>query len=155
MRRIQVALVTLFLVAIAFPACSQPAPAPPPAVAPAPLRFPDAVREARALVQQDWTTKGYPGIAIAASVDGQTIWSEGFGYADLEHRVPMTSSIKFRVGSIAKPLTAAAVATLHDEGRLDLDVPIQRYVPAFPEKAHPITARQLGTVATMRLATFF
>ena len=56
----------------------------------------------------------------------------------------MTPSIKFRVGSIANPMTAAAVAQLYDEGRIDLDAPIQRYVPAFPEKAHPITTRQLG-----------
>jgi CubicO group peptidase (beta-lactamase class C family) len=102
------------------------------------------VREARALVQQDQAAKGYPGIAIAVSVDEQTVWSEGFGYADLEHRLPMTPSIKFRVGSIAKPMTTAAVVTLSEEGRLDLDVPIQRYVPTFPEKSYPITARQLG-----------
>ena len=148
MKRMQRTLAASFVLAVAVPAWSQPAPAAPPAVAPAPLRFPDAVREARTLVQQDWATKSYPGIAIAVSVDGHTIWSEGFGYADLEYRQPMTPSIKFRVGSIAKPMTAAAVAQLFEEGRIDLDAPIQRYVPAFPEKAHPITTRQLGAVPT-------
>ena len=78
------------------------------------------------------------------SVDGQTIWSEGFGYADLEHRIPMTPAVKFRVGSIAKPMTSAAVVRLVKEGRLDLDAPIQQYVPSFPKKGHPITTRQLG-----------
>ena len=104
----------------------------------------DVVTAARALVRADLAARGYPGIAIAVSVDGETVWSEGFGYADLEHRVPMWPSVKFRVGSISKSMTAAAVATLVDEGRLDLDVPVQRYVPSFPEKAHPITTRQLG-----------
>ena len=119
-------------------------PAAAPAVAPAPLSYADAVTKARALVLADVAERGYPGIAIAVSVDGETVWSEGFGYANLEHRVPMWPSVKFRVGSISKSLTAAAVANLVEDGRLDLDAPVQKYVPSFPEKAHPITTRQLG-----------
>lgn len=120
------------------------APATAPAVAPAPLRYAEVVEEARALVRADLAARGYPGIAVAVAVDGETVWSEGFGYANLEHRVPMQPSVKFRVGSISKSLTAAAVARLVEDGLLDLDAPIQAYVPSFPEKAHPITARQLG-----------
>lgn len=116
----------------------------PSAVAPAPLRYADVVEEARALVRADLAARGYPGIAIAVAIDGETVWSEGFGYANLEHRVPMQPAVKFRVGSISKSLTAATVARLVEDGRLDLDAPIQAYVPSFPEKAHPITARQLG-----------
>ena len=119
-------------------------PAAAPAVAPAPLSYADAVTKARALVLADIAERGYPGIAIAVSVDGETVWSEGFGYANLEHRVPMWPSVKFRVGSISKSLTAAAAANLVEDGRLDLDAPVQKYVPSFPEKAHPITTRQLG-----------
>lgn len=114
------------------------------AVATAPLRFGAVIEEVRRLVQSDQIERGYPGIAIAVSVDGETVWSEGFGYANLEHRVPMWPSVKFRVGSVSKSMTAAAVATLVEAGRLDLDAPIQRYVPSFPEKPHPITTRQLG-----------
>ncbi len=140
----------VFAIGLALLVCPVGAPAQsasaaaPPAVAPAPLRYGEAVEAARALVQADLAERGYPGIAIAVSVGGETVWSEGFGYADLEHRVPMWPAVKFRVGSISKPMTAAAVATLVEEGRLDLDVPIQRYVPSFPEKAYPITTRQLG-----------
>ena len=115
-----------------------------PATAPVPLRYAEVVEEARALVRADLAARGYPGIAIAVAVDGETVWSEGFGYANLEHRVPMWPAVKFRVGSISKSLTAAAVARLVEDGRLDLDAPIQKYVPAFPKKAHPITTRQLG-----------
>ncbi len=115
-----------------------------PATAPAPLRYAEVVEEARARVRADLIARGYPGIAIAVSVDGETVWSEGFGYANLEHRVPMQPSVKFRVGSISKSLTAAAVARLVEDGRLNLDAPIQEYVPSFPEKTHPITTRQLG-----------
>ena len=115
-----------------------------PATAPAPLRYAEVVEEARTLVRTDLAQRGYPGIAIAVSVNGQTVWSEGFGYANLEHRIPMLPSVKFRVGSISKSMTAAAVAKLVEAGRLDLDVPIQQYVPSFPEKRYPITTRQLG-----------
>ena len=115
-----------------------------PAAAPAPLHYGEVVEEARARVRADIAERGYPGIAIAVSVDGETVWSEGFGYADLEHRVPISPSVKFRVGSISKSLTAATVASLVEDGRLDLDAPVQQYVPSFPEKAHPITTRQLG-----------
>ena len=115
-----------------------------PATAPAPLRYADVVEEARALVKVDIAERGYPGIAIAVSVDGETVWSEGFGYANLEHRVPMLPSVKFRVGSISKSMTAAAVAKLVEEGRLDIDAPVQKHVPSFPEKAYPVTTRQLG-----------
>ena len=115
-----------------------------PAAAPAPLHYGEVVEEARARVRADIAERGYPGIAIAVSVDGETVWSEGFGHADLEHRVPMSPSVKFRVGSISKSITAAAVASLVEDGRLDLDAPVQQYVPSFPEKAHPITTRQLG-----------
>ncbi len=116
----------------------------PPAAAPTPLRYAEVVEEARALVRADLAARGYPGIAIAVAVNGETVWSQGFGYANLEHRVPMWPAVKFRVGSISKSLTAAAVARLVENGRLDLDAPIQQYVPSFPEKAHPITTRQLG-----------
>ncbi len=124
--------------------CAPSAQAQPTAVAPAPLHYAEVVEEARALVRADIAERGYPGIAVAVSVDGETVWSEGFGYADLEHRVPMSPSVKFRVGSISKSMTAAAVASLVEKGRLDLDAPVQRYVPSFPEKAHPVTTRQLG-----------
>ncbi len=134
----------LWAVALApHPALAQPADGAA-ALVPVPLGYANVVEEARRLVIADQAERGYPGIAIAVSVDGETVWSEGFGYANLEHRVPMWPTVKFRVGSISKSMTAAAVATLVEAGRLDLDAPIQRYVPAFPEKAHPITARQLG-----------
>lgn len=115
-----------------------------PAVAPAPPRFAEVVDSARALVRHDLVEKNHPGLAIAVSVAGQTVWSEGFGYADLEHRVPIWPTTKFRIGSISKPLTAAAVAQLYEQGRLDLDAPVQQYVPSFPEKRWPLTTRQLG-----------
>ncbi len=137
-RSVIAAWATLVLVGLATTACAQPA------VAPAAPRHADVVETARTLVQQDLIAKKYPGISLAVSVDGETLWAEGFGYADLEHRVPIWPTTKFRIGSISKPLTAAAVAQLYEQGRLDLDAPVQQYVPGFPEKQWPLTTRQLG-----------
>ena len=134
-------VLAIVLASLCAPVAQAQAPA---AVAPAPLHYAEVVDEARALVQADIAERGYPGIAIAVSVGGETVWSEGFGYADLEHRVPMSRSVKFRVGSISKSMTAAAVASLVEDDRLDLDATVQQYVPSFPEKAHPVTTRQLG-----------
>ncbi|CAK6951036.1 serine beta-lactamase-like protein LACTB%2C mitochondrial isoform X2 [Scomber scombrus] len=57
-----------------------------------------------------------------------------FGYADLENRVPCRPETVMRIASISKPLTSAAAARLCEEGKLDLDVPVQKYVPEFPQK---------------------
>lgn len=92
-----------------------------------------------------------PGFALAVAVDGKLVWSEAFGYADLEAKRPATTLTQFRIGSVSKPLTAAAVAQLYEAGRLDLDAPVQRYVRGFPEKGAPITTRLLaGHLAGVR-----
>ena len=76
---------------------------------------------------------------------------EGFGWADLEQRVPVTPLTRFRIGSVSKPLTAAALGLLVERGELDLDAPVQEYVPDFPTKRWPITTRQVaGHVAGIR-----
>ncbi|XP_060743151.1 serine beta-lactamase-like protein LACTB, mitochondrial isoform X1 [Tachysurus vachellii] len=77
---------------------------------------------------------GAPGLVIGVSVDGTQVWSEGIGYADLENRVPCDGSTVMRIASISKSLTAAAVARVWENGKLDLDAPVQKYVPEFPEK---------------------
>jgi CubicO group peptidase (beta-lactamase class C family) len=92
-----------------------------------------------------------PGVQVAVAIDGMLVWSEGFGYADAARRRPVTRTTQFRIGSVSKPLTAAAVALLYEQGKLDLDAPIQRYVPTFPDKGYPITTRQLaGHLAGIR-----
>ena len=85
-----------------------------------------------------------PGMTIAVAVNGRVIWSEGFGFADAERRVAACPETRFRIGSVSKPITATALARVLDAGMIDLDAPIQRYVPGFPGKGHPITARQLA-----------
>jgi CubicO group peptidase (beta-lactamase class C family) len=86
---------------------------------------------------------GAPGLSAAVVRDRELRWSAGYGLADVENAVPATPATVYRLASVAKPITATALLQLMESGRLDLDAPIQRYVPAFPEKQWPITARQL------------
>jgi serine beta-lactamase-like protein LACTB len=102
-----------------------------------------AVARARALVADLVEAKQIPGASVAVARDGVIVWSEGFGWADVEQRVAVTPLTRFRLGSVSKIVTAAAAARLVDAGALDLDAPVQRYVPAFPTKPWPITTRQL------------
>ena len=111
----------------------------------------DAIAAARGVLQQERSELGIPAISAAVAIDGIIVWSAGIGYADLENRVPATAGTLYRTGSVSKPLTAAAVVQLATTGKLDLDAPIQRYVPSFPEKRYPITTRLLaGHIAGIR-----
>ena len=111
------------------------------------------VKEASALIRGFMAETHSPGVAITIGVNGNIIWSEGFGYADVEQRVPVWPAItRFRVGSVAKPMTTVALAQLYEQGRLDLDAPIQKYVPSFPEKKDGIITTRLlaGHLAGIR-----
>jgi serine beta-lactamase-like protein LACTB, mitochondrial len=84
-----------------------------------------------------------PGVAAAAVLNGQEVWSEGFGMADLENSVPVTPQTLFRLASVSKPITAMAALELWERHQLDLDAPVQKYCAAFPQKEFPISTRQL------------
>ena len=104
-----------------------------------------AIEQARKLVESTSRDSHFPGIAVTVAVKGKIVWSEGFGHADIANKVAIRPDQHlFRIGSIAKPLTASGLAKLHQAGKVDLDAPIQTYVPDFPKKAYPITLRQLG-----------
>lgn len=82
-----------------------------------------------------------PGISVAVVENGDFEWASGFGFADLENNVPASEHTLFRLGSISKPLTATGAMELWEQGKLDLDAPVQKYCPAFPQKSAPITTR--------------
>ncbi len=118
--------------------------------APPPTPYAAVVARARAIACARLADH-IPGLAVAVAVDGRIVWSEAFGYADLDAKTPATPATQFRIGSVSKPLTAAAVAQLYEQGKLDLDAPVQRYVPSFPDKGHPVTTRLVaGHLAGIR-----
>ena len=115
-------------------------------IAAAPPRGPglaDAIARGRAIVGADIAPQ-VPGFAVAVAVDGKIVWSEGFGYADLAAKIPATPDTRFRIGSASKPLTSVGLALLVERGRIDLDAPVQDYIPDFPEKEGVITTRLLA-----------
>ncbi len=95
------------------------------------------------MVRADWGAK-VPGLGIAVAVDGALVWAQAFGYADLATRLPVCLTTRFRIGSVSKPLTAAGLALLVERGQLNLDAPVQTYLPDFPEKGAVITTRLLA-----------
>jgi CubicO group peptidase (beta-lactamase class C family) len=113
-------------------------------------RYADARAHAHK-IGNELLARGIPGLAIAVAVDGRVVFAEGFGYADLEQRVAAWPATKFRIGSISKPLTAVALMQLVEQRKIDLDAPVQRYVPSFPDKGMRITPRMLaGHLAGIR-----
>jgi CubicO group peptidase (beta-lactamase class C family) len=103
----------------------------------------DAVEEGRAITRQLVAEEKLPGLSLAVAVDGEIVWAEGFRWANTETGKPVTPATQFRIGGVTEILTAAAAGLLCERGRLDLDAPVQRYVPGFPGKEWPVNTRRL------------
>lgn len=86
---------------------------------------------------------GIPGLSVAVATDHRLRWSNGYGFSDIENYVPAKAATVYRLGSTSKPITATAVMQLVEEGKLDLDAPVQKYQPSFPEKPWTVTPRLL------------
>jgi len=84
-----------------------------------------------------------PSLSIAVSKDGKIIFQEAYGFSDIENNVPASVNSVYRIGSGSKTMTASIIMALYEKGLLNLDDPIQKYAPSFPEKKAPITVRQL------------
>ena len=110
-----------------------------------------AVEQGRQLARAGIVEKNLPGLSVAVGVGADIVWAEGFGWADLENRVPVTPAARFRIGHASKALTSAGVGVLLERNQLRLNDDIQSFVPAFPRKQWPVTLRQLmGHVAGVR-----
>jgi serine beta-lactamase-like protein LACTB len=116
-----------------------------------PRQWADAVDQARQAVRAGLAEQNLPGLSVAVAVGGDIVWAEGFGWADLQQRVPVRPETLFRIGTASTVLTSAAVGLLVEKDRLKLDDEIQTYVPEFPPKQWPVTLRQvMGHVAGVR-----
>lgn len=99
--------------------------------------------EARRIVRAEVAARNLPGLSVAVGQGGELVWAEGFGYADLKSRTPVTPTHAFRIGTATAALTAAAVELLVKDGKLRLADTIQTYVPSYPVKKRPVTLRAL------------
>lgn len=115
----------------------------------APAQSPDAKhlpayeQQAESTISRFMAANKIPGLAAAIVDNGEFVWASGFGVEDLENPVPATAHTLFRLGSLSKPLTAIGTMELWEAGKLDLNAPVQKYCPSFPDKGAVITTREL------------
>lgn len=83
--------------------------------------------------------------AVLVARDGKVVFARGYGMANLEHAIPNTPSTKFRLGSITKQFTAAAILQLQEKGKLNVQDPVCKYVPECPAAWAPVTIHHLLT----------
>jgi len=90
-----------------------------------------------------WDNDNTPGAAIGIIKDGELIYSNGYGLANMEYNIPNTDSTVFRIASVSKQFTAACIVLLAEQGRLSLDDRLIQFFPEFPEYAKNISIRHL------------
>lgn len=90
-----------------------------------------------------WSKPDVPGASVVVIRDGKILLSKGYGMADLERGVPITSQTVFNVGSISKQFTAFAIQLLVQDGKLSLDDDMRKYLPEMPDLKQTITIRHL------------
>jgi CubicO group peptidase (beta-lactamase class C family)/D-alanyl-D-alanine dipeptidase len=97
-------------------------------------------------VQHEMEDKKLPAFSIALVDDQQVVWAQGFGYANPDKKTPASPETVYRIGSVSKLFTDIGVMQLVERGELDLDAPVQKYLPDF-QPHNPfhkeITLRQL------------
>ncbi len=92
----------------------------------------------------DAITGDSPGAAVLVAQNGKIIYQKGFGFANLENRVPVTLETKFRIGSITKQFTAAAILKLQEAGLLSVQDTLSKFIPDYP-RGNEVTIHHLLT----------
>ena len=82
-----------------------------------------------------------PGCALGVVQSGQLVYGRGYGMANLEHDIPINTTSVFRIGSVSKQFAAAVAALAAMEGYLDLEDPLQKWIPELPDYGEPLTLR--------------
>ncbi len=104
--------------------------------------YSEAIKEFEKFVSEQMALDKAPGLSVGF-MNGDFTWAKGFGYSDLENKVPTKPESSYRLASITKTITAIAVLQLVEAGKIDLDAEVQTYVPYFPKKKWPVTVRLL------------
>jgi len=103
----------------------------------------DKIAKIETAISSFMSRQSIPAVSVAVVQDNQIQFQRGYGMADLENFVPAKALTVYRIASVSKSLTAVAAMQLAEKGKLDLDAPVQKYVPSFPTKIFPVTTRQL------------
>ena len=108
--------------------------------------YSEAIKKLKIAVRKEVEQKQLPAFSISLVDQDRIVWADGFGFQDTDKKLPATAETVYRVGSVSKLFTDIAVMQLVENGMLDLDAPIGKYLPAFQPKnpfEFPITLRQL------------
>lgn len=103
------------------------------------------IEQIDSFVHEEMQRERVPGVAIGVISKGEVLIAKGYGQANVEHRVPVTSETIFQTGSVGKQFTAAGVMLLVEDGKLALDDSITKYLSGAPESWRPINVRHLLT----------
>ncbi len=104
----------------------------------------DSAQKAQSLLEEQNQFKNSVGTTAGIYKQGRIYWSGAAGFANKEKKLPAKSDMIHRIASISKPMTAVAILQLVEKKKLELDVPIQKYLPDYPKKAKgDFTIRQL------------
>jgi D-alanyl-D-alanine carboxypeptidase len=103
---------------------------------------PDEIAKIDSVVKSAMKTEHLSGVEIGVGRNGRALFSRGYGLRDRRHGLPTTATTVFPVGSITKSFTATAVMMLVQDGKIELDKPVGRYLPSVPH-ASEITVREL------------
>ena len=116
----------------------KPAPSTPaPAAASTAFKL-EGLDDVAAQAMKEWKV---PGVALAVVQDGKVIYAKGYGYRDLESKLPVTTATLFPIGSITKSFTALTFGILKNEGKVDWDQPVRTYLPEF-QMYDPVSSEQ-------------
>src|SRR5688572_20577471 len=103
----------------------------------------DTTRVAVNRVFAAWSAADGPGCALGVSRDGQVVYENGYGMANLELDAPITAGSIFHVASVSKQFTGMAIALLARDRKLSLDDDVRKYITELPDYGHRITIRHL------------
>ena len=113
-----------------------------PHVVPQTAQYADRLAVFEEFVRQQMLKDKIPGMTIGFFKDDFS-WVKGFGYADLENKIPARPESAYRLASVTKTFTGAAILQLVEQGKMSLDGEIQTYLPSYPKQKWPVTVRQL------------
>ena len=91
----------------------------------------------------EWNCPDSPGAAVAVTKDGEVIYKQGYGMANLEYDIPITTTTIFDIASVSKQFAAFAIVTLSHQGKLSIEDDIRTHLPDVPDFGHTIAIRHL------------
>jgi CubicO group peptidase (beta-lactamase class C family)/D-alanyl-D-alanine dipeptidase len=109
-------------------------------------KYKPLIEAMHAWLAEEIADKGIPALSWALVDDQQLVWAEGVGYQDPRQKTAAGAGTVYRVGSVSKPITALLLMMLVEQGLIDLDAPVQKYLPEFQPKntsGKQITLRQM------------